>query len=140
MTHTTNQPEADINEIISSAVNARVEAAVLEAMSGDQVMGRYVTAALSAPVKNEDRYGRSRTAKPETFLHHTVRSSIQKATTDAVKRVLAESEAELEDLVRKAIKAQAGDLAKKISQAMCDQASRGYGIQVQVSIPGEDDY
>ena len=40
----------DINQIIESAVNARVEAAVLEAMSSSEVMGRFVTAALSKPV------------------------------------------------------------------------------------------
>ncbi|MBA4858019.1 hypothetical protein [Nocardia farcinica] len=40
----TTPADADLNQVIVAAVNARVEASVAAALSGDDVIGKYVAA------------------------------------------------------------------------------------------------
>jgi len=125
----------DLNATIASAVNARIEAEVFAALAGDDVIKQYVAAALNAPVKVERNY---RTEEVK-WLPHTIRTVMQDATRDAVKRVIAEEAPLIEDEVRRAIKRQASGLAEAFTGALVKQASKSYGLTVSLKLPGERD-
>lgn len=129
-----NQPnpvEGDLNATITAAVNARVEAAVLAAFSGDGTLGRYVTAALQRPVEVPDP-DRSYGKRKVPFAHHLIEQAIRDAAKAAVQKVLTEDAALIEDEVRKHIKRAAPDIAARMVGAVSDVAAKGYGIQVSL--------
>lgn len=123
---------ADLNATIASAVNARVEAAVLAALSGDDVLGRYVSAALNQEIELDRNYRKVKV----NFLHHTIKTAIQEATKAAINAAIAEEREQIEELVRKAIKSQAANLAAQMATSLVEQAAKGY-IRVEVKVPGE---
>lgn len=98
----------DINQIIESAVNARVEAAVLEAMSSSEVMGRFVTAALSKPVST----GAYSEKKP--LLTHLLHNAIEEQTKAVVSEQIAELRPIIAEDVRKALKKSIGVISDSL--------------------------
>lgn len=123
-------PEGDLNAVIVNAVNARVEAAIVTAFSGDDVMGRYVTAALRRPVEVPDGVGYGKKRVP--FLSHMIEQAVRDAAKVAVQRFLAEEVESLEEEVRKAVKRTAPAMAEKMVGQLAAQAAKGYGIQVSL--------
>lgn len=110
MSATTPNLGDDLNATIAAAVNARIEAAVMEALSGDEVMGRFITAALTEKVET-DRYSR---APAKTFLVHTVHQAIQAATRQAVERLMEEEHDRIETEIKKAIRRNLPALADRL--------------------------
>lgn len=132
-----NAPNADLNDVITSAVKARVEASVLEALSGDEFFGKFITNALAAPVEipDPDRgYGKIRVPYVTYVLEETVRSAVMSAT----KRLVAEQAELIEEAVRKELRRSASDLAKQLVGSMSDAADRAYGIKVELQYPSRD--
>jgi hypothetical protein len=126
-------PSNDLNDVIVSAVNARVETAVLEALSGDEFFGRMVAATLAQKIEVPDGgYSRRKT----TFLAHTLETVIQQAVQDATKRLVTEEAAAIEEAVRKELRRSSGDLAKQLVGSMSDAAEKVYGIKVELQYPG----
>lgn len=131
MTSTDQQPEGDLNQIIVSAVNARVEAAVVQALAGDEVMGRYVTMALTRQVEVPSRtgsYGKDRVP----WLSHIIEQAVRDAAKRAVERYLVDEHEALEDEVRKALRRTAPVIAEKMVGQISERASKGFGIQVSL--------
>lgn len=124
----------DLNATIASAINAKIEGAVLAALSGDDVFGRYVTAALQQQVEPKDRYS-NRTRV--TFLQRVVEDAIQEATKAAVARLLVEEAPLIEEELRKAFKRSAGTMAEGIVSSLSANAAKGYGVTVELRIPGD---
>lgn len=123
----------DLNATIASAVNARIEAAVLEALSGDEVIGRYVTAALYQPIEVGSGYSKRKT----TFLKETLDGAIRDATKAAVASILATERPLIEDEVRKALRRGVAKMAEGIASSLADNAANGYGVTVELKLPGE---
>ena len=118
----------DLNKTIAAAVNAKVEAGVLAALSGDDVIGRFVTAALSEPVR--DNYGR----RDETFIGYTVREAIKAATKAACVRIVEQEMPSIEEAVRKELRKRIGAIA----QGMAENAGKsmtGYGLKIEFVEP-----
>lgn len=126
----TTEVEGDLNAVIASAVNARIEAAVAQALSGDEVMGRYVTAALQRQVEVPSRNGYGKDRVP--FLSHVIEQAVRDATKRAVEKYLVEEHDALEAEVRKALRRSAPAIAEKMVGQVAEVASRGYGIQVSL--------
>lgn len=122
--------EDDLNSVIASAVNARVEAAVAAALSGDDVMGRYVTAALQRQVEVPSRGGYGKDRVP--FLSHVIESAVRDATKVAVQKFLADEHEVLELEVRKALRRSAPEIAATMVGQVAKVAGSGYGIQVSL--------
>lgn len=120
----------DLNSVITSAVNARVEAAVASALAGDEVIGRYVTAALQRPVEVPSTTGYGKDRKP--FLSHVIEQAVRDATKVAVQKFITEEAQTFEDEVRKHVRRAAPDFAAQMVGALVQTASTGYGIQVSL--------
>jgi hypothetical protein len=127
--------EGDLNATIASAVSARVEAEVIRALAGDEVIGRYIAAALNQQVEVGGSYKRTKA----TFLQATLQSAFQEMTKRAIAKVLEEDAALIEDEIRKAIRRQAHGFAESIVTNLTQQAAKGYGISVELRLPGQRD-
>lgn len=108
--------DADLNSVITSAVNARVEAAVASALAGDEVIGRYVTAALQRPVEVPNGTGFGKERKP--FLSHVIEQAVRDATKVAVQKFITDEAATFEDEVRKHVRRAAPDFAAQMVGAL----------------------
>lgn len=126
----------DLNATITEAVQARVSAAVMEALSGDEVIGKFVTAALMEP-QPKDAYDRSR--KGPTFLDKTLKTAFQKMTEAAVRDVLEEQSEYVRDEVRKAIRRRADGLADSIVSQLDKAVAGSYGVRVELNMPNPRD-
>lgn len=124
------QVEQDLNTTIAAAVNARVEAAVLESLAGDAVIGQYVTAALQEPTKDPwDSYNHEK----RPWLTFVVRDAIRDATKVAVHAALAEEKDAIEKEVRRAIKARISTFATQVTEGLLENTKSGYNIKVDFS-------
>lgn len=123
---TTTNLNDDINATIATAVNARIEAAVMESLSGDDVLARFVTAALTQPVK-QDTYDRS---PRKTFLAHTVQKAIQDATRAAIEALVEEEKPRIEDECRKALRRNLPAVAERLVDGL--RMAR-YSVSVNVA-------
>lgn len=132
MAQTTPPVEGDINKIIASAVNARVEAAVLAALSGDEVIGKLVIAALSEQVPaTNDRYD----SKKTTYINRVLRDSIKEATADALRRVIAEELPTIEEEIRKELRRKVKQIAEGLATQLGEKAASAYGVKVELMLP-----
>ena len=132
---TTTPVTEDLNKVIMSAVNARVEASVAAALMGDETVGRMVVAALQQPVEVTKPGGYGKVSVP--FLNHLMSSAIRSAAENAVKRVLVDEAQNIEDEVRKHIKRHAPEFAAVMAGQLVEQASKGYGVAVTLRLPGD---
>ncbi len=124
--------EQDLNTTIAAAVNARVEAQVFAALSGDEVIGRFISAALNEIQPQRDRY--STREKPQTFMARTLEVAIQKATKAAVERFIEEEVASIEDEVRKALRRDLKRIAETLTGSLVEAAHKAYGVKVDMSV------
>lgn len=127
-----SDPTPDLNQVITSAVHARIEAEVLKALSTDDTFARFVTAALQQPI-NGERYG-----ERTTYLANTLKAAIQEATQVAVAKVVAEQapaiEAEVAKALRRDIKGIAGTLVASVAGAV----RHPYGVKIELREAGSD--
>lgn len=126
----------DLNQTIVNAINARVEAEVLEAMSGDETIGKMVVAALQQPVvvpSSKDSYRKVKVP----FLHSLIRQAIQNAAKRAVERLLVEQEAEIERELRAHLHTIVPQLAQALAMQLAEKAKSTYGINVSLRFPGD---
>ena len=123
----------DLNATIASAVNARIEAQVAEAMSGDAVLGRYIQSALRQTVevnKRDGSYGKERV----TFLSATLGDAIRDATKAAVAAYFAQHADDLEAEVAKALRRNSKDIAVTLIESLTAAAAKPYGVNVAMSL------
>ena len=126
--------ESDLNATITSAINARIEAEVMSALSGDAVVGQFVAAALAQEV-GETGYGRDR--KKITFMHRTVSKAIQEITAALVLEVIESERETIEREIRKSLRSYIPNMAAGMVDALAGQAKHAsYRISVQ---PMEDE-
>jgi F0F1-type ATP synthase delta subunit len=130
--------DTDLNKVIVSAVNARVEAEMMKALSGDETMGKFVVSALRQNVEIKDPHTYRTTVEP--FLTNVLRKAIQEATVAAVQRLIAEELPSIEDEVRKALRRDVKRIAETLTQSLADAAAKSYGVKVDLSLlmPGRD--
>jgi hypothetical protein len=125
----------DLNQVIASAVQARIETEVAAALSGSELMGQYVAAALTQKIQVEDRG--SYRKRETTYLRETIDAAIKEATKAAVRKVVAEEAPAIEAVVatemRKNVKAWASTLVSKIAE----KAESPYGLTVELRYPGD---
>lgn len=126
----------DLDKTITAAVNARVEAEMMKALSGDETIGAFVTAALrqTIEVTASNGYGKERVP----FLTATLRNAIRAATKDAVQRFIAEEMESIESEVRKALRRNLASIADALTTNIVEGAKNGYGISVNLAIKTRD--
>lgn len=124
----------DLNTVIASAVNARIEAQVVEALAGDAMIGRMVTAALQQPITVRD--SATYRDRKTTFLAHTIEQTLQEATKAAVQRVIKDEAPTLEMAVRGELRRNINTVAKQLVGSVLNATEKGYGITVEMKFPG----
>jgi hypothetical protein len=131
----------DITASITAAVNARVEAEMLRAFSGDEVFAQFVSRALRQSVEVPRLDGRYGTEKVP-FLSDVLYKSIQEATRKAVVRWIEQETANIEAEVRKQLKAQAPAIAKglvdQLGGVAIDASKYAHVIKVIFQKKGDD--
>lgn len=127
--------DTDLNQAIVSAINAKVEAGVLAALAGDEVLGKYVAAALNEPIeipKNGSSYDRIKT----TYLRHTINLALCDAVKVAVGKFIEGEQALIEAEVAKALRKQASAIGAKFAEHLAQVTiGRSYGVEVNLRFP-----
>lgn len=123
---------SDLDATIAHAVNARVEAEVMKALSGDEVIGQYVSAALQSEVEVNKRSGYGKERRP--FLSVTIDNAVRNACKDAIAKVIVEEVGVIEDEVRKAVRRDAAKIAEKFAEGLVDASASGYRFRIE--LPG----
>lgn len=128
--------ENDLNQVIASAVTARIEAQVAAALSGDEVIGKYVAAALNQQIDVRDNgsYHDRRT----TYLREAIDTAMRAATKAAVERVIGEHHDQIEIAVREALTNSLDAMVAQLVKSMTDAAENPYGIKVSLHYPARD--
>lgn len=121
----------DLNATIVAAVNARIEAEMVAALSGDATIGAFVTAALRQTV---DVKTGSYTTEKVPFLTVVLRKAIQDATEAAVRKLIAEELPTIEDEVRKALRRDVRGIAEGLTKTLADAATSAYGVKVNIAL------
>ena len=111
----------DINEVIKNAVTARVEAAVLEAMSGDDTVRTFVQAALNKKVSTTG-YG----GDQKSLLTHLLQQSIEEHTKAIVAEEVAANSGAIREEVRKALRKSIGVITDSLVDGFVANASGRY--------------
>ncbi|MGW5514646.1 hypothetical protein [Nocardia africana] len=131
----TTPVSGDLNQVIVSAVQARIEAEVAAALSGDEVIGKYVAAALNQPIEvGRDSYNRRRT----TYLRETIDTAVREATKAAVTQVIAEEREAIERAVRAELRDRVDGLAVQLVNSAVESVEKPYGLSVQLEYPRRD--
>lgn len=127
--------EADLNQTITAAVNARVEAEMMRALSGDETIGKFVLAALRQPVKKNPnaQYG-NESRETETYLTQVLRKAIQASAKSAVEKFVNDEIGTIEDEVRKALRRDVRSIAETLTKSLVDSAATSYGVNVKVDL------
>jgi hypothetical protein len=114
-------------------VQARIETEVAAAMSGSELMGQYVAAALLQPIDVQDKnYNR----RKSTYLQETIYSAIQEATKAAVRKVIAEEAPAIEKQVAAELRANVKQIAGTLVGNVVEAAGTSYGVSVELRVPG----
>lgn len=130
-----SETENDLNATIAAAVNARVSAQVAAALSGDEVIGAYVTSALTRTVTVKEGY-RDKQVK---WIDHAVAQAIQSATKDVIAEVLAAEMDQIRTAVRDAVQSQVGRIADDFATNLTEKTAKDYyRINVGLHFPGSD--
>lgn len=126
----------DLDATIASAVNARVEASVAAALSGDDFMGKYVTAALRQTVEVQAANGYSK--DKVSLLHKVVSDSVRAAVVEAIRKHIKEDNDALERIVVDELRRQRSLIAKQLVASLTNAADKAYGIEVNLKMPRRD--
>ena len=126
--------EASIDSVIAEAINARVQASVLAALSGDEVIGQYVAAALNQKVTVKSGYRDHKVP----FISHLIEQAIQKVVKASVEELLTGEVETIRNEVRKALKRAVPAMADSLVQSLSDAAEKTYGVNVTLKMPNRD--
>lgn len=131
----TTPASADLNQVIASAVQARIEAEVAAALSGDEVIGKYVAAALNQPIEvGRNSWDRRKT----TFLRNVIDEALRAATKNAVQQAIAEEREAIERAVRTELRDRVDALAVQLVGSAVESVENPYGIKVELQYPRRD--
>lgn len=125
---------SDLNQVITSAVQARIEAEVAAALSGSDLMAQYVSAALNQTIEVGDRYRSTKI----TYLRHTIDEAIRGATKAAVAKVIAEELPAIEQAVTTELRKNVKVIAKTLTGKVGELAESAYGIKVEMQYASRD--
>lgn len=125
-----------LDETIAAAVKTRVETEVVRALSGDEVIGRYVAAALAQPVESK---GSSYRTVTEPFMSHILRKAIQEAAKAAAQALILEEMPAIQEEIRKALRRRAGQLAEALATSLVERSKQSYGLAIDIALkmPGD---
>lgn len=123
--------ETGLDSIIAKAVETKIEAALISALAGDEILGKYVTAALQQPIEVGGNYNKTKT----TFLKNLIDETLRAAVKVACQKYIAEQSAVLEAAVAKELRAQSGRIAGQLVGGLAEKSKTAYGLTIDVKFP-----
>lgn len=127
----TEEVGTDLNEVIATAVQAKISASVLEALSGDEVYGRLVSAALNERIEVKKDYNTIKIP----YISHVIRQAIQAAVKVAVAEFIQADQEKLKAAVVKALREKRDEFAGALVDNLVSGADKVYGIKVELRLP-----
>lgn len=122
----------DLNDIITSAVQARIEAQIAAAFTADSTFETFVIQALQQEVEIPAGDYRK---KKVPFLMHLIQEAVRKAATLAVKKYMAEHTDELARAVEAELSNRTEEIAKQMVAQVSKKAGENYGVRVELAWP-----
>lgn len=110
----------DLDDTITSAVNARVEASVIEALASNDVIATYVSAALNR--ETSDRFG----GEKKTFLTKLLGNTVEEMTKKVVAEEIQKQEDTIREEVAKALKKSIGVVADSLVSGFVENTKGSY--------------
>lgn len=120
--------EGDINQVIASAVQARIESEVAAALAGSDLMNQYVAAALHQKITVRKGYRDEQT----TYLREAIDGAIRAATKAAVAKVVAEEQPAIEKAVVEEMRRDIKGISKTLVGKLAEASAAPYGISVEL--------
>lgn len=129
-------PTGDLNQVIASAVQARIESEVATALSGSDLMAKYVSAALHQVIEVKERGGYN--TRKTTYLRETIDSAIQEATKAAIAKVVAAEAEAIEAAVTAELRKNVKAIGKSLANKLVEKTESPYGVTVELRYPSRD--
>jgi hypothetical protein len=118
----------DINATIVAAVNARITAETFAALNNDEVLGKFVQAALYQPMEVE-RYS----SKRVPYIEQVLKNAVQAATKAAIAQWVADNQGQIKARVEAALTENMSGIAKAMVDSMINSTDSGYSTKVSVA-------
>lgn len=129
-------PTGDLNQVIASAVQARIESEVATALSGSDLMAQYVSAALHQTIEVKERGGYA--VRKTTYLRQAIDGAIQEATKSAIATVVAAEAEAIEAAVTAELRKNVKAIGKHLATQLVEKAESPYGVTVELRYPNRD--
>ncbi len=117
----------DLNATITAAVNARINAETFAALSSDDVLGKFVQAALMQPMET-DRYS----SKKIPYIEQVLKNAVQAATKAAVSQWVQENQGSIKERVIAALTDNMDGIAAAMVDSMVKSTQSGYSTSVSL--------
>ena len=118
--------QTDLNEVITSAVQARIESTIAAELSSSDIYGKCVTAALTKPIE----VGSYSNKRKTTFLRETLEGAIREAAKDAIGVVMESERENIEKLVATQLRRNVKVFAETLTDNAIKSANNRFGIKV----------
>lgn len=132
----TENATGDLNQVIASAVQARIETEVASALAGSDLMTQYVAAALHQKIMVKDR--NSYRDRETTYMRETIDQAIREATKAAVAKVMAAEAEAIEQQVATELRKNIKGIASQLVGKLADAAESAYGVSVELKYAGRE--
>lgn len=117
----------DLNKTIVAAVNARITAETFAALSQDEVLGKFVQAALMQPMETE-RYS----SKKIPYIEQVLKNAVQAATKAAVAQWVNDNQGPIKERVTAALTNNLDGIAAAMVDSMTKSTESSYYTKVGI--------
>jgi coenzyme F420-reducing hydrogenase delta subunit len=124
----------DLNDVITSAVQARVEAEVAAALSGTDVVKEMVVGILQRKIEVKD--GGGYRTRETTVIAEMIDKAMLTATREAIGRVIAEEADAIEAAVAAELRRNVKAVARTLAGQLQETARSSHGLSVELKYPG----
>lgn len=130
----TDKASVDLNDVITSAVQARIESTIVAELASSDIYGKCVTAALTREIQVGDYSNKRKT----TFLRETLEGAIKNAAKDAIGVVMESERENIEKLVATHLRRNVKVFAETLTDNAIKAANNRYGINVEFVVKKEE--
>lgn len=121
----------DLNDTIVSAVQARVSAEVLKALSGDELIGQMVAAALNKPVTVRRGYR----DEQSTWVAEAVREVVTQIAREALHEAVELERPAIKKAVTDHLRGQRETIAENLVGGLAETSNSPYRVDVNFAWP-----
>lgn len=128
--------EGDLNATIASAVQARVEAQVVEALAGTEIVTEMVAVAMNRKIEVKDDSGYR--TRETTVIRHMIDQAIIVATEKAIQKVIAAEAEAIEAAITTELRKNVKGIARQLAGQLQEKVVNPYGLRVELKYGGSE--